>query len=166
VPPTRTLVGIGASIALLAGSVGAVTGALVANQADESPGTVTVIGADPADVAERPPDSVAGVAAAVVASVVSVSAGQATGSGFVISSDGYVVTNNHVVARAADQGSIELGFPDGSIVPAEIVGRPTRTRGHRHERHRLGPGPAGHGRRARRDVVHQRAADRRCDQPR
>jgi putative serine protease PepD len=122
-PRNRTLVVMGTAIALVAGAIGAATGTYVANRVDDqSTGTVTVIGADPAVVAERPPDSVAGVAAAVVSSVVSVSAGPATGSGFVISSDGYVVTNNHVVAPAG-QGPIELGFFDGSTETAEVVGR-------------------------------------------
>lgn len=123
-PRTRTLVAAGTAIAVVAGGVGAAIGTIVANRVDDlSAGTVTVIGADPAVVAERPPDSVAGVAAAVVSSVVSVSAGEGTGSGFVISADGYVVTNNHVVAPAIGEDSIELGFFDGSTETAEIVGR-------------------------------------------
>ena len=122
-PRNRTLLVAGTGIALVAGAIGAATGTYVANRVDDqSTGTVTVIGADPAVAAERPPDSVAGVAAAVVSSVVSVSAGPATGSGFVISSDGYVVTNNHVVVPAG-QGPIELGFFDGSTETAEVVGR-------------------------------------------
>ncbi len=41
------------------------------------------------------------------------------GSGFVISSDGYIVTNEHVVSNARD---IEVYFPDGDTYPAELVG--------------------------------------------
>jgi serine protease Do len=46
------------------------------------------------------------------------------GSGFVISSGGFVVTNNHVVE---DVDKIEVAFKDGSSVPAEIVGRDPAT---------------------------------------
>jgi putative serine protease PepD len=48
-----------------------------------------------------------------------------TGSGVVIRSDGYIITNNHVVAPAADGGRIEVTFDgaDGRSVPARIVGR-------------------------------------------
>ena len=44
---------------------------------------------------------------------------QGVGSGFVISPDGYIVTNDHV----AGQGDvITVAFPDGSTLPAQLVG--------------------------------------------
>ena len=51
--------------------------------------------------------------------------GQAgTGSGFVIREDGYVLTNNHVVAAGADGGRIALSFlDDEATYEAQIVGR-------------------------------------------
>jgi S1-C subfamily serine protease len=42
-----------------------------------------------------------------------------TGSGFVIDTNGHIVTNNHVVAGATD---IEVNFFDGTIVRGEVVG--------------------------------------------
>ncbi len=47
------------------------------------------------------------------------STGVATGSGFVISEDGYVVTNYHVVDGAT---SITVGMNDGAEYPAELIG--------------------------------------------
>jgi 2-alkenal reductase len=44
-----------------------------------------------------------------------------SGSGFVYSQDGYIVTNNHVVEGATERG-IEVNFFDGTIVRGEIVG--------------------------------------------
>lgn len=44
---------------------------------------------------------------------------EAIGSGFVISSDGYIVTNEHVVSDATE---IEVQFPDGRALPARLVG--------------------------------------------
>ncbi len=41
------------------------------------------------------------------------------GSGFVITPDGYVLTNNHVIQGA---GAIEVLFADGSTAPADVVG--------------------------------------------
>jgi serine protease Do len=46
------------------------------------------------------------------------------GSGFVISADGFVVTNNHVVA---DFDKIDVVFLDGTKLPARIVGRDAAT---------------------------------------
>ncbi|MEZ5953277.1 MAG: Do family serine endopeptidase [Hyphomonas sp.] len=42
------------------------------------------------------------------------------GSGFVISSDGYIVTNNHVIE---DADEIEVNFSDGRVLDAVLVGR-------------------------------------------
>ena len=112
-----------AGIALVAGAIGAVSGMIAADRFDDATReTVTVVGADPAALTERPPDSVAGVASAVLASVVSVTVEQGSGSGFVISPDGYILTNNHVIASAGS-GGIEVGFFDGTTISAEIVGQ-------------------------------------------
>jgi serine protease Do len=49
---------------------------------------------------------------------------QAQGSGFVISADGYVVTNNHVIDNA---GSIHVSFDQNNKYDAELVGTDQRT---------------------------------------
>jgi serine protease Do len=46
------------------------------------------------------------------------------GSGFVISSDGYIVTNNHVIE---DVDSIQVIFEDGRELEAEVIGRDPKT---------------------------------------
>ena len=54
--------------------------------------------------------------------------GGSLGSGFIISADGYVVTNNHVVAPARDNAVVEavtVTLNDGTEYPAEVVGRDT-----------------------------------------
>jgi putative serine protease PepD len=74
---------------------------------------------------------VTSVANQVIPSVVTISArgaeGGGTGSGEVIKSDGYILTNNHVIAIAANGGSVEVQFADGQTVPATIVGRDPQT---------------------------------------
>ncbi|KGJ06403.1 serine protease Do [Paracoccus halophilus] len=48
----------------------------------------------------------------------------ALGSGFVISADGLIVTNNHVIV---DADEIEIEFFSGEKLPAEVVGRDEKT---------------------------------------
>ena len=50
--------------------------------------------------------------------------GLAQGSGFVISTDGYVVTNNHVVAESS---KLEVSFDGEEKFPAELIGTDPRT---------------------------------------
>ena len=50
--------------------------------------------------------------------------GMAQGSGFFISSDGYIVTNNHVVEHAKD---VTVTTADGKTVPASVVGTDPKT---------------------------------------
>ena len=50
---------------------------------------------------------------------------QSQGSGFIISSDGYVVTNNHVVENAS--GDVSLTLDDGRSVTASVVGTDPKT---------------------------------------
>jgi putative serine protease PepD len=67
------------------------------------------------------------VAKDTLPSVVTISAtgasGGGTGSGEVIKSDGYILTNNHVIAPAANGGKLEVLFSDGKAVAATLVGR-------------------------------------------
>src|SRR5215510_10843861 len=71
--------------------------------------------------------AVPSVADKVIPSVVTISAKKGaqsgTGSGEVIRSDGYILTNNHVIALAADGGSIDVQFSNGTTASAEITGR-------------------------------------------
>lgn len=77
---------------------------------------------------ERPVGTVAEIAQRVLPSVVSIAAnskdGGATGSGFVIDSTGYILTNNHVIAGSVESGGdISVSLNDGSEYSAKVVGR-------------------------------------------
>jgi putative serine protease PepD len=67
------------------------------------------------------------VANQTLPSVVTISARKGatggTGSGEVIRSDGYILTNNHVISLAADGGTIDVLFSDGTTDPATLTGR-------------------------------------------
>ncbi len=70
--------------------------------------------------------SVESVANAVLPSVVTIQVagqqGQGSGSGIILSSDGTILTNNHVVEVAAGGGTVRVYFDDGTSAPAEVLG--------------------------------------------
>jgi putative serine protease PepD len=113
-------------------AVGGGLGAGIASAANSSTSTpaanTTTSGASSGQVSVC---DVTSVANQVIPSVVTISArgaeGGGTGSGEVIKSDGYILTNNHVIAIAANGGSVEVQFADGQTVPATIVGRDPQT---------------------------------------
>jgi serine protease Do len=53
---------------------------------------------------------------------------QSLGSGFIISADGYVVTNNHVISpegKGSVVESVSVTLPDGTELPAKVIGHDT-----------------------------------------
>lgn len=125
-----------AGLALVLGVVGGVVGAVAYDELQDESGPGAVAdGLGGVDTVELPPldiddGSVAAVAQELLPSTVQISAeyeGQAngaTGSGFVLDRQGHVITNNHVVADAAqDNGKIEIVDQDGNRFDATVVGR-------------------------------------------
>jgi putative serine protease PepD len=104
-------IGGAAAIALV---VGGVIGGLIAGGNSSATSTSSVCQAT-------------SVANETLPSVVTISARKGatggTGSGEVIRSDGYILTNNHVISVAADGGSIDVLFSDGTSAPATLTGR-------------------------------------------
>ena len=127
-PWGRRLAAGGVLVAVAVGS--GVTGALVAGGDKDK----TVVAAAPVAVggSTGATEPLAKVAAAVQPSVVSISvkAGSSgdTGSGVILRSDGTIVTNNHVIAAAANgAGTISVKFSDGTTAAASILGRDPAT---------------------------------------
>jgi len=119
-------------LALLAGLVGGGVGAAAVVILVDDPTTVTSPGIRNAVPVDAPPlttdnTSVVAVADSLLPSVVQikVSSGQrtGTGSGFVLDDEGHVVTNNHVVEVAAEDGAITVVLEGGEERDAAIVGR-------------------------------------------
>ncbi|MGY2001999.1 S1C family serine protease [Blastococcus sp. SYSU DS1024] len=61
-------------------------------------------------------------APSVVTVYVSTGSSAGSGSGVVLTSDGYVLTNNHVVAEGGSTGSVQVRTADGTLYDAEVVG--------------------------------------------
>jgi S1-C subfamily serine protease len=128
----------GAGVLVGVALTGAAVGGYAIGQQDEPSAVVTMdtppVAAQDVNVSAG---SISDLVDAVRPSVVSVrqevtqtnplgqtSRGQAAGTGFVLSADGYIVTNNHVIAEG---DSPVVTFADGTTEPATIVaGDPSR----------------------------------------
>ncbi len=88
-----------------------------------SPATSTVADETTSPAADGSVESVAQkVLPSVVKIDVSGEEGTASGSGIILSADGTILTNNHVVELAESGGTLEVSFADGSSADAEILG--------------------------------------------
>ena len=119
----RVSVGLAVGMALIAGAIGGIAGNL-ANGSALFDSKATLVATS--NVVERSPESIAAIASRVLPSVVSISTrsrnGAGTGTGFVIRSDGYILTNNHVVENVVQGGALSVSFNDGKVVRGKIVG--------------------------------------------
>lgn len=129
VPPARTLLGVPrrtltvvSLLALVAGAAGGMAGTWASERLN---GESALPAAAPAASIDRPEGSIAQIAQQTLPSVVQIEAVSggtvaSTGSGFVIRDDGYILTNNHVVALGDD--GLLVTFSDGTEEDATVVG--------------------------------------------
>ncbi|WP_326678737.1 S1C family serine protease [Streptomyces sp. NBC_01237] len=120
----RRPVALLAAVAIVAAVVGGGSAALVGQLTDGgttasgSPGVV-----NGTTVSQSSAGTVSGVAAAVSPAIVEIgatsTAGQSTGSGVVITADGEIITNNHVISGASE---IEVTLSTGKTYTADVVG--------------------------------------------
>ncbi|MEU6701509.1 trypsin-like peptidase domain-containing protein [Pseudonocardia sp. NPDC046786] len=127
-PPKR----LGASVvalALAAGLVGGGVGfggayAVLGSSGSGQPTLASA--ADPGTPARAADGSIAGAAAAITPSTVDIQVrtaqGVSEGSGVILTADGEVLTNNHVVSGAAQGGQITVTLSDGTRHEATVVG--------------------------------------------
>ncbi|MFD5627546.1 S1C family serine protease [Streptomyces sp. NPDC127072] len=113
--------------ALVAGGVGGGIGYSLAKGNDDSTGSTTVSASESGGDVKRAADTVAGVAAKALPSTVTIEAESSsgeggTGTGFVFDKEGHILTNNHVVADAVDNGKLTATFSNGKKYNAEVVG--------------------------------------------
>jgi putative serine protease PepD len=109
-------------LALSAGGVGAATA--LALDHGGSAATVQTGNSSVTRVVDR--SSLAQIAAAVQDNVVSITTQSGEGSGVILSADGYILTNNHVVATAQGD-TVQIIFANGKKATATIVGTDPRT---------------------------------------
>ncbi|OLT14406.1 hypothetical protein BJF78_19290 [Pseudonocardia sp. CNS-139] len=125
VPPRFVVYGLVAVV--LSGLVGGVVGNSVAGSRSGGSAGVLDRPLPSIEAASAPEGPVEAVAARVLPSVVQLrvdGAGQSgEGSAMVLSADGLLLTNNHVVEQAAGLGRVTALFQDGTTASAQIVGR-------------------------------------------
>jgi putative serine protease PepD len=133
--PSKSVVGGILAAALLVGGLGGLAGAAGFDMVDDLVGGDAVpaspsTGPTSTAVSDTPDTpaadgSVEQVAASVLPSVVKITVsgpqGSGSGSGAVLSEDGAILTNNHVV-EGAEGGEIAVSFNDGSTASAQVVG--------------------------------------------
>jgi len=127
--------GVGTTLLVLLLAIGGGFGgsALYDGLADNEAAGPYAGGLEDVETVELPPVKIGGVQAVakeLLPSTVQIVAefegqsGGATGSGFVLDKQGHVITNNHVVASAAqDGGTIQVVDFGGTTYDAELVGR-------------------------------------------
>jgi putative serine protease PepD len=128
-PPSPGRTGLGLVLivsivtALLAGALGGTLGYVFAARGGGLPGVGNLPGGT-GPLAQRPPDSIAGLVKKVLPSVVTIAirsgSGASLGSGFVVSPDGYVVTNYHVIEGGT--GDAVITFSDATVGKGTVVG--------------------------------------------
>ena len=112
-----------AVVALVAGLIGGVLAAVGVQSASGggSGGTSLASPLPGGAPSAAPVGSVEQIAAAVLPSAVQIVGARGEGSGIVLSADGLIMTNNHVLAAGAG-GGLRAVFTDGQVVPVALVG--------------------------------------------
>jgi putative serine protease PepD len=134
-PRQRGRAGFAAAVvagALVVGAAAGVGGAAAYESAQggatgadtsSSPASAQVVDTGDSPAADGSVEAVANqVLPSVVKIDVATSQGEGSGSGIILSSDGQILTNNHVVEGAAEGGRITVSFSDGSHADATVLG--------------------------------------------
>ena len=113
-----------AAVAIAAAAIGGGTATLIGELAGGSSGSSGSGGVvSGTTVSQSSAGTVSGVATAVSPAIVEISAtssaGESTGSGVVITADGEIVTNNHVISGAS---TIKVTLSTGKTYTADVVG--------------------------------------------
>lgn len=114
------------AVAMIAGGAGAGIDRLVFRNGADTGAALQQLAATSTD---RPAGSIAALAAKLTPSVVAIETegwqGGGTGSGFIIKSDGYILTNHHVVSGVGNNAKITVVFADGTKAAGTVVGSNT-----------------------------------------
>ncbi|MCX4788240.1 MULTISPECIES: S1C family serine protease [unclassified Streptomyces] len=117
--PVALLAAVAIAAGVVGGGTAAFVGQLTGNDTNSTGGGIV----PGTTVSQSSKGTVAGVAAAVSPMIVEINAtstaGESTGSGVVITSDGEIVTNNHVISGAS---AVKVTLSTGRTYTAKVVG--------------------------------------------
>ncbi|HCT79776.1 MAG TPA: peptidase S1 [Micromonosporaceae bacterium] len=122
--PTAVKFVAGGVAAVLLALCSGVTGAVLATAIADKGSFSLPVSTDTAPIVDR--STLSGVAAKTQPSVVNIASGQGEGSGVILTEDGYILTNNHVV-ESASGGTVTVTLSNGKKVKAKVVGTDPRT---------------------------------------
>ena len=121
--PGRRTALLVAAVAVVSGLVGGGTAALIGDATHSGSTAATSVVGTPTSSDAKAMGSVAAVAAAVSPSIVEIDAtsgsGESIGSGVILTSDGTILTNNHVI-NGSD--TLKVTFSTGKTATAQVVG--------------------------------------------
>ena len=129
--PFKTMLAAAMIAGLIGGGIGAAVTYAVTDH-DSSPSSALSAPLSTGEAALKSPGSVSQVSTVVMPSVVDINVASSDGSGdegtgIILSSDGQILTNNHVIAAAGSGGAtITVTFNDGSTGTAKVVGAEPR----------------------------------------
>lgn len=95
---------------------GGVLGGLIVHWSTPEPVAAPVVACDTVALADQ-------VLPSVVTINVTGQSGRSNGTGEIVRADGYILTNDHVIAAGANGGSLSVLFSSGESLPATVVGR-------------------------------------------
>ncbi len=122
-PAIRRVV-IAVAVVVVVAVVAGLVGGLIAHASDDSSSPASSSPAGTATAASCPGITVADhVLPSVVTLFVRNGSTSGSGSGETIRTDGYILTNDHVISSAAKGGAVQVLFSDGEQLPATIVGQ-------------------------------------------
>ena len=121
-PRGRRMAGL-VAVAVLAAAVGGGVGGIVGHETATPSSSVGTLSEPTPAAGDQPAGAIASVAQKVLPSVVELSGSQGKGSGVVLSAEGLILTNAHVLEAGND---LTATFQNGNTAPVQVVGRDTR----------------------------------------
>jgi putative serine protease PepD len=127
-PPRSRRIAALAAVAVIAAAVGGGVGGFVGHEtATTSSSPLGTLSQPIPTSGDLPASAITQVARKVLPSVVQLAGSSGEGSGVVLSADGLILTNAHVLQASGNSGGLTATFENGSTATVQVVGSDTRS---------------------------------------